>query len=552
MRNFLRFQSRAHSLGIVAAAILLQASCTSRTHSNAADNNDPKNAAPAPVPAPAPGPGLNPATQYNPKNMTGQELWEVTQANIFGPKVQEIEIRMNEASYGALYQDERDRGCSSNFDGKWAHIRSLRFNEVRFNNVAMRVRGNTSVCIPRLQFTLSFDRTKDVFKKNSASGSWEELKYDDSVKSSIESQTLFGLDQISLRRSQNDTSASGDYQTGALTREFVSSWTASQAERVNASAARGAGVYRVGYAKVIWRLCKGDGDKDCSNTLVQAYKIAENIDKSFFKMRWDDNKPTVFQHNQACGFKSPAKFSVRCYEPKYLDGKKFEEEDSAQVTKATELITGPQGLMTKLENVKTAQDYTDLVDVSSAINLVMSSSMVGHWDSAIGNFNNDFVYYNSIEKKWKFSIWDLDNSFGPHASADLTLKNVAKQPRPLFDPLINIPELADRFKKDFKSYLNLLHTDRNGGPMNDKIIEARDCYVGELNNDRPGQGSTNRSPEQEFLDKLCAQSGIWSTSEERKKDFFFLNDAEKMDKAKTDVLFDFKKNRYVELKSQLD
>ena len=415
----------------------------------------------------------------------------------------------------------------------------------------MRVRGNTSVCIPRLQFTLSFDKDKEVFKKNSESGPWEELNYSDPVKAIVKSQTLFGLDQISLRRSQNDTSAAGDYQTGALTREFVSNWAVSQAEKVNATTLRGASVYRIGYAKVIWKLCQNDADKTCSKTIVQAYNLAENIDKSFFKMRWDDAKPTLFQHNKGCGFKSPPSFSVRCYDPAYLDGKKFDDKDPAQVDKATQLIAGTDGLMTKLNALTTSKEYDDLVDVSSAVNLVMASSMVGHWDSAVGNFNNDFVYFNPTLKKWKFIIWDLDNTFGRHADSDLSLKILPKEKRALVDPLLTFPDLNDRFKTNFRDYMSLLHTDRNGGALNDKIIEARDCYVGELNNDRPGQGLSSLTAPQVLLDKLCSKTGIWSTQDQRKKDFFFLSDAEKMDKSKADPLFDFRQNRYLKIQSDL-
>ena len=493
------------------------------------------------------------AIAYDADKLSGNELWDLSQQNVFSPKVHNIEIKMNHASYASLYNDEKANGCRGDYDGKTAHIRSFRFDDVEMNNVGIKVRGNTSVCSPRLQFTLKFDKDDEVFKKNSNSDQWRELTYPDDVKSVIKMQSLYGLTEISLRRSQNDSSAQGDDNTGTLLREFVSSWSIAQAEKITPTTVRGAPVYRVGYAKVVWRLCNDDADKDCKKTYTQIYNIAENIGKSFFKMRWDDNKPTVYQHNKGCGFKAGVPFSAACYEPTYIEGKKFDETNVALADKARDLIDGPTGLMTQLKSATNGNDYSKIVDVDAAINYIASTSMVGHWDSALGNFNNDFVYFHKASGKWKFVTWDLDNTFGKKRGVSFHLREVAGADRPLFEPLFQDVTLNTELKSRFAKYLDSLLSSEKAGPMFDKIQEARDCYLGELNNVRPGQGKTSGlSAEESLQSDLCAsKTNIWSTAVERTGPFIFIPDNEKQQVSNAEAVFEFTKKRYLKLKDEL-
>jgi hypothetical protein len=535
-------------LFLLAGGLVFAASvgCRTRRFSDSAAKSG-ASASPSGVDPSASGPL---STAFDPDSLTGQELWNLTEKNVFNAKVHVIEIKMNEASYASLYNDEKAAGCSSTFEGKTAHVRSFRFDDVEMNNVGIKVRGNTSVCIPRLQFTLKFDKGSGVVKKERESDQWNELDYSDEVKKEIKKQTLYGLDEISLRRSQNDSSAQGDYRTGALVREFVSSWAIARTEDIARTTLRGAPVYRVSYAKVLWRLCENDADKACKKTFAQVYNVAENINKTFFKMRWDDEEPTVFQHNKACGFKPGSAFSVRCYDPAYVEGEKFDETDSKLLVKAKNFIEGPTGLMTRLAGVKSAADYEALVDTDAAMNLVMGSSLVAHWDSAIGNFNNDVVYFHKPSGKWKFVVWDLDNTHGQKSGASFHFREVAGNDRPLFEPLVKVGSLNTEFKNRFQKYLQALNVDRNEGPWNEKIIEARDCFVGELNNVRPGQEKSGTLDAREaFLKSRCA--GIWSTSADRASNFLYIPDSEKQETSLVNSIFDFRRARYLKLTDEL-
>jgi hypothetical protein len=485
----------------------------------------------------------------------GAELWRLTEDKVFNKRVHTIEIRMNQGSYDSLYSDERANDCKSeNPEAKFAHIRSFTFDDQRINNVAMRVRGNTSRCISRLQFSLRFNRPKNVFKKNQQTEDWSELNYPPEVEATIESQKLYGLQSLTLRRSPNDTSAVNDLGGGSLLREFVSSWTIAQTEKINETTKRGAPVYRVGYAKVIWRLCNNDGDRECKKTLVQAYNIAEEITPDFFLMRYDDPKPTVIQHNKACGFKPGQRFSTDCYDVEMLDGRRFDDSNQEQLTKARNLVDGTSGVMTLLTSETAIDSFKRTVDVDAFINYLMGASMVGHWDSAIGNYNNDYLYLHSPSNKWKIITWDLDNTFAKFANASAGLAEIGKDKEPVFAPIYEDPELRELFRSRMAIYLNNLHLSEDEGPLNEKIIEARDCYIGELNNRRPGFGKlpTEQNDLEKQLDRVCKGGRIWSSkTAQAQPDFVTLRAEEKMNVDAANPMFDFRRARYRAIKRDL-
>ena len=526
-------------LGAATAVLLFVAGCVNR-----ASNMDSRSSEDAPD-----------ASAKEDESRRGAELWRLTEDKVFSRRVHTIEIRMNKGYYDSLYSDERANGCGTeNADAKFAHIRTFTFDDQRLNNVAMRVRGNTSRCIPRLQFSLRFNRPENVFKKNQQTENWSELDYPAEVKTTIESQELYGLKSLTLRRSPNDTSAVNDFGSGSLLREFVSSWAIAQTEKINETTKRGAPVYRVGYAKVIWRLCNNDGDKECKNTIVHAYNIAEEVTPEFFLMRYDDPKPTVIQHNQACGFKPGQRFGAKCYDVEMLDGRRYRDSNQEQFTKANSLVDGENGVMTLLTSERAVEAFKRIMDVDAFINYLMGASMVGHWDSAIGNYNNDYLYLHSPSGKWKIITWDLDNTFSRFANASAGLAEIGKDKEPVFGPIYEDSGLRGEFRRRMAVYLNNLHLNEDEGPLNDKIIEARDCYIGELNNRRPGLGKpeAEQSELEKLLNSSCKDNRIWSSDAARRSpEFVFLRDEEKMNIGAANPMFDFRKTRYRAIKRDL-
>ena len=244
-------------------------------------------------------------------------------------------------------------------------------------------------------------------------------------------------------------------------------------------------VYRSAYATVEFQLCANDSDRLCNSRFRRAYLIAEPVDKGFFRMRYDDAKPTFFSMAHGCALKGDQGLSATCLEPEYLKGKKYDKDDAEQQTELASLLSGPQGLKTQINAASTPAALGAVLDLDSVMNYAAAATTVGHWDSAYGNFNNDVLYWHEPSRKWKLITWDLDNTFdydGPgKPDRSYSYADLAKAPRLLFDKLFTMPELDTAFRKQLRQYLATLYGANGSGPLIDKITETRDRYVGKLN-----------------------------------------------------------------------
>lgn len=435
--------------------------------------------------------------------LTGQELWDLTESKIFNGQIHQVQITMNQAVWNQLHDDEKINHCEKSDNVKWAHVRSFVMDGVTLKDVAMRVRGNTSRCIPRLQFSVAFDKTNKVFSKQ-GSEAWQEVQYDAATQAAIKHRTLHGLTELSLRRSFNDSSAQNDSGNGMLAREFVATWAIGKAEGVAKTTVRGAPVYRGVYAIVKFQFCSNDADQTCSNGFGRAYLIAEPIDKGFFAMRYDDSKPTFFSMVHGCALKGEHGLTPACLEPEYIAGKKYDDQDTTQQSQLNALLTGPKGLKTQVDAATSAADLAEILDLDSIMNYAAAATTVGDWDSAYGNFNNDVLYLFAASGKWKLVTWDVDNTFDFNGSGgparSYSYAEVAKSPRLLFDKIFGTPELDARFKGRLGSYLSVLYDANGVGPLNDKIIEARDHYVSKLNAQLVPGEQQNLQRSQEMFD----------------------------------------------------
>jgi spore coat protein CotH len=449
-----------------------------------------------------------PATEASGPEPSGQELWDITQSKIFNGNIHKVLVQMNQSIWNQLHDDEKNNHCLKNDNIKWAHLRSFVVDDVAMKDVAMRVRGNTSRCIPRLQFSVVFDKTSKVFTKQ-GSEEWQEIHYDEATRAAIKDRTLHGLKELTLRRSFNDSSAENDSGNGMLAREFVATWAAAQAEGVAKTSVRGAPVYRTAYAIVEFQFCTDDADQTCANRFSRAYLIAEPIDKGFFKMRYDDSKPTYFSMSHGCALKGDMGLSTACLEPEYLKGKKYEDQDVEQQSQLSALLTGPDGLKTRIDAATSAAALGEVLDLDSIMNYAAVATTIGHWDSAYGNFNNDVLYLHQASGKWKLLTWDVDNTFdfdsrgGP--THHYSYADVANAPRPLFDKLFGTPELDARFRKHLATYLSALYGASGIGPLNTKIIEARDQYARKLNKQLVPGEQQNLQRAQEMFDYAKAR-----------------------------------------------
>lgn len=426
------------------------------------------------------------------KGISGEVIWNQTEAKVFNPVIHRVELTLNQDVWNQLHEDER-QNCKARDACRYGHVRLFKYDDATLENVAIKVRGNTSRTIPRLQFKVVFDKYKNVFSKRPGEA-WHEIVYDDVTKKKIKSQTLHGLETLNLRRSKNDSSSGDDRAwggSGILARETVATWAAAQVERVSRTTVRGAPVYRTAYTHVTFNLCANDQDEACSNKVKRMYIAAEDLDKTFFATRFDDDNPTFFSMSMGCAMKGQASFAdkvngKRCLEAERIDGKGFAEDDPAMVAKAGAFFDGPQGLKSRIDSANSAEELGRILDLDSFMNYAAVASTIGHWDSAFGNFNNDVLYFHKDSGKWKIIMWDFDNTFDydlmGHPRRAWDYGDIGED-RLLFDKLFRFNEMAA--KQRFVHYLEMIYDKGGNGPINDKMIEIRDLFVDKINNMLP-------------------------------------------------------------------
>jgi spore coat protein CotH len=452
-------------------------------------------------------PTVQPAAETGPPEASGNDLWALTESRLFNGEVHKISIRMNQAVWDRLHEDEKRNECRKAAHTGWAHVRDFTINDVIMKNVAIKVRGNSSRCVPRLQFSVSFDKTKGVYTRQGTED-WYEVNYDEQTGAAIKGRTLHGLQELNLRRSYNDSSSEYDSGNGMLAREFVATWASAKAEDIAKTTLRGPPTYRTAYALVEFQFCANDADNACNNRIVRAYLIAEPLDKGFFKMRYDDEKPTFFSMAHGCALrveKGNEGFTYRCLEPEYMDGKKIDEANAEDLLKALAHINGTEGLKAHVDAAASPSELGKVLDLDSIMNYAAFATTVGHWDSAYGNFNNDVLYFHPPSGKWKLIASDMDDTFdydGAGGTArSYSYAEVANGTRILFDKLFGMPELDAKFRKHLGNYLTTLYgSNGSDSPLKNKILDARDRYILKTNDELPSTEHQNIERAKEMID----------------------------------------------------
>ena len=450
---------------------------------------------------------LQPAVETGPPEASGKDLWAFTESGLFNGELHRISIRMNQAIWDRLHEDEKRNECRKAAHAGWAHVRDFTFNDVTMKDVAIKVRGNSSRCVPRLQFSVSFDRAKGVYTRQGTED-WHEVNYDEQTGAAIKGRTLHGLQELNLRRSYNDSSSEYDSGNGMLAREFVATWASARTEDIARTTLRGPPTYRTAYALVEFRFCANDADNACNNRIVRAHLIAEPLDKGFFKMRYDDEKPTFFSMAHGCALrvdKGNEGFTYRCLEPEYMDGKKIEEANAEDLLKAMAHINGTEGLKARLDAADSPSELGKVLDLDSIMNYAAFATTAGHWDSAYGNFNNDVLYFHPPSGKWKLIASDMDDTFdydGAGGTArSYSYAEVANAPRILFDELFDTPELDAEFRKHLGKYLTTLYgSNGSDSPLKNKIVDTRDRYIIKTNDELPSTDHQNIDRAKEMID----------------------------------------------------
>ncbi len=424
--------------------------------------------------------------------ITGEALWNATQGTVFRENyIHQISVKLNAASWALLHDDEKNHGCQKFPDTKWVHVREFGFNGTVIQDAAIKVKGNTSRCIPRLQFSVKLNKSSNVFTTQGF-GNWWERNYDDTTKARIKQQNIAGLTEFSLRRSFNDSSSGGmnrDSDQGILAREALATWAMSQTENIARTTIRGASVYRNNYAVVEFQLCNNDADNACNNRLSRMYLVAESLDSKFFKMRFDDPNPTAFSMSLGGALKLDAQkrhtFNDNYLEPLFIDGNDYDSTNPAMHAQAAAMFDGPNGLVTRIQAANSLADVRAIIDLDNFIDYAVGATTTGHWDSAYGNFNNDVLYFHKASNKWKIITWDMDNTFGYNSPGNPKRDYKYSDPqgrRAIFDKIFSIPEVEALFKNRLNVYLDAMANADGSGPLRDKLSQIISQYIAPINN----------------------------------------------------------------------
>jgi len=128
--------------------------------------------------------------------------------------------------------------------------------------------------------------------------------------------------------------------------------------------------------------------------------------------------------------------------------------------------------------------------------------VTGHWDSALGNFNNDVLYFEKSANRWKIITWDMDNTFDYELGSPQKRYNYdGGGKRAVFDKIFSIAEVDRLFKERVSDYLNLVYRDRDDGELHKRLSEVKRTVEG-MNGSLDAAEKQNTALSQEMQDYM--------------------------------------------------
>ncbi len=334
------------------------------------------------------------------KDLTAERLHDLSRRCIFNDSFHDVKMTVLSETFKKVLDD----GCNEVESG-YGHAIEVVIDGVRIPDVGFKVRGNTSKCNPKRQFKLKFDAKKAFSKKHGVVTPREFPANKD--------RRFFGVAALNLRASNNDP---------AMLREHVSSSIFEAAAASHPVTKRGALVYDTTFTKVFvsFNRKENEGKEGKFTRLFDGkffdykgiYTLAENIDDVFLHSRFGEGEDAPRNHFLFAAALKRAFFERDTYRregwvPEYVDGKeaKTEEDLAAGDAKLFQLfdVLRPDATDTEIEA---------LIDVDAVVNYFAAIVLSGHWDSMVGNRNNDLLFFDGVTGKWKIVTWDLDNSLG--------------------------------------------------------------------------------------------------------------------------------------------
>lgn len=413
-------------------------------------------------------------------DLSPKEIYEQSQ-KLFTDTFHELHVHMRGDTFNKVVTHKDQGGDACKDDARYGHVEKLVFinkdngEKIELRDVGIRVRGNTSCGNFKKNFRLKFTETKDIFRKNG-----DEVALSDADKDRIKNNNIYGLKTFSIRTSPNDPTSLRDKLASEV---FAYGEELARQKNTPGAAARGGAVYRVGNARVFFHM--GNGQQEFG-----VYNLAEHTDKVLFRTRWGKDVNYSYQANLARAplrdLPSNQNELFTNYEPGLVDGDDFEEDKAESRQKAEAKLREFVG---QIAAANSKEALAAFVDVDNVLAYMVGVNLTGHWDSLLGNANNDHIIFNKKTGKWGVAVWDLDNSFGSLSTGngpfntvwnagpwefkqgnnDLTEGNR----RPLFEKMKRY--FGNEYRAKYEAFLSGVYDLHK---FNDRIVKLRNRFTG--------------------------------------------------------------------------
>lgn len=374
-------------------------------------------------------------------DMSAADIFDLSSRHIFNRDNHQIHIRIQQLVFEKVLHDGARK-----IDSGYGLVDEFILDGHVIPNVGIKVRGNTSAANVKRQFKFKFD-AEEVFGWRD--GAIAQLHFPEN-----DDRRFFGEHGFSVRCSQNDPTRIREMLSGKIFREAAMGDDDPQ----RPWRTRGGLVYRAAFATLFvtnGRTVDEGYDHSYPEYRVPyrgklydpkgLYVITENIDKTFLQTRFErfpgeKIKGYLIQADKGQAFFTKDKYSRVGWKCELVKGKKAKDEDD--LLKGDEKMSD---LIQFLNSSPSEEHIRSRLDMDSVNAYLAGALLATHWDSLVGNRNNDFMFYlprdvldadmkavvddkgeQVRDRKWYIITWDLDNTLWDKPGSSSEVRNPYK------------------------------------------------------------------------------------------------------------------------------
>jgi len=299
---------------------------------------------------------------------------------------------------------ERHKGAGFGTEYPWAHA-DLSEGEKVYKNVGLRYKGNASYMASSRGLKRNFKIDLD--------------HYDDKGR-------YHGLKTLNLNAGAMDPSRTRESLAFSIFR------------------AAGVPAPRTAYAQLTVTV-PGKYDKE----FVGLYTVIEQIDKTFLKDRFKDNKGLLVKPERLRGLEYLGEDWDR-YKEKYNPKHEPSKEQARRLIEFVKLVN-------KADDDEFRKQIDGLLDIDIFLRYIAVNAYIANLDSFLMLGHNYYIYLDPTSNKFVFLPWDLDLSFAGFGMAgssdkqmDLSLVHPYPGSNKLIERILAIPDHSAKYQKLLK------------------------------------------------------------------------------------------------------